>query len=84
MRELGTWKQWQEEAAGIRQSEVFVGFQILKALLQSAGHGCRFATAIPGVPVNAVDLLSVFPAVSQDPMTALGIEGSLVCHRDRE
>jgi hypothetical protein len=35
-------------------------------LLQSAGHGCRFATVIPGVPVNAVDLLSVFPAVSQD------------------
>jgi len=29
--------------------------------LQSAEHGCIFATAIPGVPVNAVDLLSVFP-----------------------
>jgi hypothetical protein len=30
--ELGTWKQWQEKAKGIRQSEVFVGFQLLKAL----------------------------------------------------
>lgn len=51
--------------ASVNQESLLVGLQLLRHDLQSAGHGRRFATTIPGVPVNAGDLLSVFLAVSQ-------------------